>query len=64
MRISPIDAGISRKFETQSRKEIARKNNSGELIIKMNENKDSRTEFPSINDYIDSLPYDLENMEI
>ena len=30
----------------------------------MDENKDAQTEFPSINDYIDSLPYDLENMEI
>ena len=29
----------------------------------MDENKDAQTEFPSINDYIDSLPYDLENME-
>ena len=30
----------------------------------MDENKDAQTEFPSINDYIDSLPYGLENMEI
>ena len=45
MRISPIDAGISRKFETQSWTEIAQNNNSGELIIKMDENKDAQTEF-------------------
>ena len=30
----------------------------------MDENKDAQTEFPSIDDYIDSLPYGLENMEI